>query len=722
MSYLHPHPSSEPETLSQTSSQGPVFEGQGGAATASTPNMGYLPPSSPQFGQSHFGPSHFGPSHGGPPSPGPAYGLIPTPMPALIPGMGLTIAPPLTRPLTSEVAFHALPHALPQHAFAVLPVAAGGTAHLTVHAGTALAPNPSPIPPSAPHSGSPATTPTTSTTSNGHMLPSGQPQSHPPKAHAMHNAASSTHGQTYSQTYSQTQSPFGNPYGGSIGNQPGTQHAMPPVVHINGDNQPIDTRTRLADLVVRAEASIDELERLARTALDATAASGQAAADLQERLRLGVRMLQAFDVQIQRCEAAATQAGPQVGLQIASQISSQIGAQFTNQMSAVAQQSELRVRAAVEALEQRMHEALPFLDERLRGAHEQVVRTVDDRITAAERRLDERQEAMREELRRFADDMAASFAHRLDAMVEERRTALAQAPAAQSVDLDAALAPLASFESRVTTMMNDLERRAAQLDGQIRNTIDANDARLRSLIRESTEAADGLLGTVGTAGTLRELIADEARASRRLADEAHATCRDHQREMQDMLERCAIARSSLEQQLHDLRTAAAETEARLAAAKSLRSDIEHTLQQITPLEASLRLDPTLRQDNAAMHSVVETISTNVRQSLAEEMRNFSHALRGLAARAETAFAQGRFDEFSAVPEVSAAPTANAPFVTHESSIIRAHDELDGQELNGHAVTDVHASSMPTTPIDTRRLTAEILALDATSLLRPPARA
>jgi hypothetical protein len=558
------------------------------------------------------------------------------------------------------------------------------------------------------------------------MLPSGQPQSHPPKAHAMHNAASSTqsqtHGQTYNQTYSQTQSPFGNPYGGPIGNQPGTQHAMPPVVHINGDNQPIDTRTRLADLVVRAEASIDELERLARTALDATAASGQAAADLQERLRLGVRMLQAFDVQIQRCEAAATQAGPQVGLQIASQISSQIGAQFTNQMSAVAQQSELRVRAAVEALEQRMHEALPFLDERLRGAHEQVVRTVDDRITAAERRLDERQEAMREELRRFADDMAASFAHRLDAMVEERRTALAQAPAAQSVDLDAALAPLASFESRVTTMMNDLERRAAQLDGQIRNTIDANDARLRSLIRESTEAADGLLGTVGTAGTLRELIADEARASRRLADEAHATCRDHQREMQDMLERCAIARSSLEQQLHDLRTAAAETEARLAAAKSLRSDIEHTLQQITPLEASLRLDPTLRQDNAAMHSVVETISTNVRQSLAEEMRNFSHALRGLAARAETAFAQGRFDEFSAVPEVSATPTATAPFVTHESSIIRAHDELDGQELNGHAVTDVHASSMPTTPIDTRRLTAEILALDATSLLRPPARA
>ncbi len=495
-----------------------------------------------------------------------------------------------------------------------------------------------------------------------------------PKAPAMHNAAS------------RPASPLGTPH-----SQPNGHH--------NGDTHSGDTRTRLADLVVRAEASIDELERLARTALDATAASGQAAADLQERLRLGVRMLQAFDVQIQRCEAAATQAGPQMGLQIASQ--------FTNQMNAVAQQSEMRVRAAIEALEQRMHEALPFLDERLRAAHEQVVRTVDERIGASERRLDERQDAMREELRRFADELAESFARRLDAMVSERSAALQATPAAPAIDLDAALAPLSAFEQRMTTMMNDLERRAAQLDGQVRGTIDANEARLRHLIRESTEAADGLLGTVGTAGTLRDLIADEARASRRLADEAHATCRDHQREMQDMLERCAIARSSLEQQLHDLRTAAAETEARLAAAKSLRTDIEHTLRQITPLESSLR------QDNAAMHSVVETISSNVRQSLAEEMRNFSHALRGLAARAETAFAHGRFDEFSAVPEAGTVAAA-VPTTTQ--------DDACGLELNGHAVTDVHAATMPTSPIDTRRLTAEILALDTSSLLRPPARA
>lgn len=497
--------------------------------------------------------------------------------------------------------------------------------------------------------------------------------------------------------------------GNGHGNGNGHHHGGP--VSTTTSSGPNGSQLRLAELVLRAESAIDELQRLAGTAMDATAASSQAATDLQERLRLGVRMLQAFDVQIQRCEQVSTQAGPQVGMQIAAQVS--------NQINAMAQQCEMRVRSALEAFDQRVNESVPFLDERLRQAHEQVGRLVEERLANAERRIDDRYGPARDDLRRFADELATSFAHRLDAMVKEQNEAMAriaetrlaevqQVPAAPTINLTEAMAPLAGFEDRIRSLLADAERRAAALDA----SISAGDARLRSLIRESTEAADGLLGTVGTASTLKDLISDEARASRRLADEAHSSSRELQREMQDMLERCTIARSALEQQLHDLRSATAETESRLAAAKSLSGDIESTLRQVAPLDASLR------QDGAVIQNVVETISSNVRQSLAEDMRTFSTALRSLAARAESAFANARFDEFSALPDSTTTPS---PLLHDPIDLDIPAQHANGQ-LNGHAVTDAHAGSISTLPIDTRRLTAEVMALDATTLLRPPSHA
>ncbi len=409
------------------------------------------------------------------------------------------------------------------------------------------------------------------------------------------------------------------------------------------------TEARLANLVVRAESSIDELERLARTALDATAASAQAATDLQERLRLGVRMLQAFDVQIQRCE----QTNSHVASQLNGQVGVQMAAQFTNQIGAVTQQCEMRVRGALDALEHRMNDAVPFLDERLRQAHEQVGRIVEERLGNAERRIEDRYGPVRDDLRRYADELATSFAKRLDAIldqrVNERIGTLLEAAIESRLG---AIRPVTSMSPETIEAANAMEARLRGLLGETEGRLGAIDAslgradtRLSSLIRETTEAADGLLGTLGTAATLKDLIGDEARASRRLADEAHATSREHQREMEDLLERCSIARSSLDQQLHLLRETAAEADGRITAAKALRGEIEETLHRIAPIESALR------PDSEPMQNVVESISSNVRQALAEDMRSFSQALRGLAARAEHAFETARFDEFSPMPEL-----------------------------------------------------------------------
>lgn len=505
------------------------------------------------------------------------------------------------------------------------------------------------------------------------------------------------------------------------------------------------TEARLVDLVVRAESSIDELERLAATALDATAASAQAATDLQERLRLGVRMLQAFDVQIQRCEQVGSQSNAQLQQQMHGQLQAQgvqMTAQFANQMSAIAQQCDMRVRGLVETLEQRMNETVPFLDERIRQAHESVTmhvgRIVDERIAGAERAIDERYGPVRDDLRRYADDLVASFAKRLDTVLEqgvnERIAAVLESaiesrlgklqpvgPAAQA--LSETVAQMSELDERMHGRLRDAEMRVNALDLALRNA----DQRLNTLLRQAEETTDALLGTVGTASTLKDLIADEARVSRRLADEAHATSREHQREIQDLLERAAIAKSSLDQQLQLIREMGAEADGRLDSARAMRGEIEATIQRMAPIESALR------SDSAPLQHVVESISSNVRQTLAEDMRSFSTALRGLAARAEhafmpTRFDPARFDEFSPMPDPMSTP---APFPLEPTEVFSGSDPMRATDMHGmtgmtsmHGMhgnpsTDVHAGSMSTLPVDTRRLTAEVMALDATTLLRGP---
>jgi hypothetical protein len=521
-----------------------------------------------------------------------------------------------------------------------------------------------------------------------------------------------------------------NAHGGTNGHSNGNGKATPtprltsPANTGGSSNTP--TEARLANLVVRAESSIDELERLARTALDATAASSQAATDLQERLRLGVRMLQAFDVQIQRCE----QTNSHVASQLNGQVGVQMAAQFTNQIGAVTQQCEMRLRGALDALEHRMNDAVPFLDERLRQAHDQVGRIVEERLGNAERRIEDRYGPVRDDLRRYADELATSFAKRLDAIldqrVNERIGTLLEAAIESRLG---AIRPVTSMSPETIEAANAMEARLRGLLGETEGrlgAIDASlgraDARLSSLIRETTEAADGLLGTLGTAATLKDLIGDEARASRRLADEAHATSREHQREMEDLLERCSIARSSLDQQLHLLRETAAEADGRITAAKALRGEIEETLHRIAPIESALR------PDSEPMQNVVESISSNVRQALAEDMRSFSQALRGLAARADHAFETARFDEFSPMPDLLMSMTSSMDFEplglrTDEASAAQygpaATTPVSSTMVGAHGdpATDAHTGSLSTLPVDTRRLTAEIMALDATTLLR-----
>lgn len=470
---------------------------------------------------------------------------------------------------------------------------------------------------------------------------------------------------------------------GSLGN--GAANGHPGEVHPD---------LRLGALVARADGSIGDLERLARTVLDTTSAANQASGDLQERLRLGVRMLQAFDVQIQRSEASHQQLTQQIGQQLLPFLQNQLQAHLSGQLAAASQQMELRMNATVEALERRIADAVPFLDERLRSAQEQMTRGAEERLAAAERRIDERLVPATEDLRRYVDETASAFAARLDAILREK---LEHAPASvpeppPPVDLG----HLAKLEERLSGLIAEADRRTDAIAAALAQA----EERMQHLVRHSADAADALLGTVGTATTLKDLILDETRETRRIADEAQSTTRELETGLVELIERCVTMRGSLGEDLDRYTTATRSIDQRSAAVQALRTELEVLASRLQPWES------LVRRDGAPAPHVVDAIANTVRQSMADDMRNFSSALRQLASRAEHSFASGRFDEFSAV--VDAASTANpAPTIAP----VPAADAKSRPEP---------ATTTTALPIETRRLTAEILALDATSLLRPPA--
>ncbi|MBL9150386.1 MAG: hypothetical protein JNM94_17000 [Phycisphaerae bacterium] len=477
-----------------------------------------------------------------------------------------------------------------------------------------------------------------------------------------------------------------------------------PTGHANGHGYPNGhADPRLGDLVSRAEMSIGELERLARTTLDATTAATQSAADLQERLRLGVRMLQAFDVQIDRAQQTAghvqaqllSQLNPQALQQIAMQVQATVHAQAQAHLMQVVQQGEMRIRSATEALERRVTEAMGFLDERLRAANEQIARLVDERLSAAERSIEAKYGPARDELRRFADEMAAGFAAKLDRVVSERTVA----PSPNVHELHDA-------ETRVRALLGEIEHRATSVEA----TIARADERLRQLNRQSAEAADGLLGTVGTATTLKDLIAAEAADSKRLADDAAATTRELQSELSQLVERCITTRAALGHEMQDFVEASRTAEARSAAMRAMQTELDALLTRLAPWESLVR-----RELSPASH-VVETISSTVRQSLAEEMKGFTNALRTIASRAETAFSNAKFDEFSAFAECLAADDCFSTALDMPSAHAMAAVAMPATQSALAATNDVPRTSV--TSLDTNRLSAEIMALDQTSLLRP----
>ena len=141
-------------------------------------------------------------------------------------------------------------------------------------------------------------------------------------------------------------------------------------VALQAPNRPAD---RLSDLVARSEMALVHLESRLNDERSASERAVRATAEMEERLRLGVRMLQALDMQVERGEQAAAQSQEMLAR------SQELLAQTHGQLHAITRSAESSMKEAAENL---VHEKMQWIERELAWRFDRV-REVEDRIEHA---------------------------------------------------------------------------------------------------------------------------------------------------------------------------------------------------------------------------------------------------------------------------------------------------------------------------------------------------
>lgn len=354
---------------------------------------------------------------------------------------------------------------------------------------------------------------------------------------------------------------------------------------------------RLSELVSRAESVMAHLEK---HLVDERAASERAAktsSDLDERLRLGVRMLQAFDVQVERGEKAARTAQDAIeradeGLRSASGTT----------------------EASMHALAERLaREKLEWVERELSWRFERV-KEVEERIEqAANGKLAWLDEELAKRLARIDESCAHA-----QQIVERSEQALARLgfESANSADDPNGRNTITSTIAKAEQASERAERATAALAG----LVSEGQRHLESLVARTGDASQlrEALGTlVHELAAAREFVQGDLR---RMRDDLGWLVEKGERLGGDLVERADRA-ASLTDELRVATDATAPVLAEFAAFAPLLSGV----------------------DDERLRPLADSIASTVRTELATDMRGFSSALRQLATRADSAFSAIRID-------------------------------------------------------------------------------
>ncbi|MFM1823032.1 MAG: hypothetical protein RI967_1298 [Planctomycetota bacterium] len=355
---------------------------------------------------------------------------------------------------------------------------------------------------------------------------------------------------------------------------------------------------RLSELVVRAEPLVARLESSLANLSENADRAAKSATELDERLRLGVRMLQAFDVQVERCAKASDaargtlsslEASIDTAREAIQSLAAPVAAESAN---AGAMIDEDAVRTIIDrALDARLSALDATVDGRLHGiVDERLHATLGERLHGM---LDERLQGMLDE--RLAgmigerlpewigERLQEWIGERLQGMVDERLGALVTERLERAGFDDAAIeTKLASIDEQIGWRVARAHEAAAEVEARIDAAIAGKlawidgelGARLERL-GQTVGAADHACGRIehalgaaneraaGLESALERLAALEPSLARaeRASEAIDALGRDAERHIETLAARngdAAALRESLGTTLHEL-SAARET-------------------------------------------------------------------------------------------------------------------------------------------------------------------
>lgn len=333
---------------------------------------------------------------------------------------------------------------------------------------------------------------------------------------------------------------------------------------------------RLCELVGRAEMLLLHLEFKLNDERSASERAARTTADLEERLRLGVRMLQALDVQVERGEHSAREAQAHL---INTEKES-----LERQRAAEASLQESADRLAREKLEW-LERELAWRFDRLREVDERIEQAVNGKLAWLDTELGHRLGRLNEACTQTEQVLA-----RAERMFSEFSGA-------------------AALLERAERVAANLTECATQGEAQI-NALQTGNS--------EAQATSALLRETGAAiaqdfASAREFVSGEVR---RMRDDLFWLTERGERISTELVERADSAAVCS----HALRT---QTEA--------ATPVLAQCSQWAPL--------LLGEDRAPIQPVAEAIANRVRDALALDMRGFSGALRQFADRADHAFQQ-----------------------------------------------------------------------------------
>ncbi len=388
--------------------------------------------------------------------------------------------------------------------------------------------------------------------------------------------------------------------------------AEEPRRHSNPHSSSHLSTVRVAETLARGEQTLSQLETRLHESREASTSAVVHANELQDRLRLGVRMLQALDVQLKRAE----QSTPAMEQQFASgeALLQRVASSNEAMESAAAAAASRAADQSVQHVNALLAEKLAWLDgevqwrlARLNDIEKQVEHTVQSKLAAFSQGLDQVTNAL-------AQRVDAATAH-LDArMAQTSDLAQMRAEAERAIE---------RLEQRLACARHTLSEVESKLGGGVQE-LDARGETLRALREDVLHVTRTLSGACADTATTLTAKLEEARR------------------MQDSI-RFLVERGE-------------ETSGSLAIAEDrmarTRSGIDATLRALEPWEPIV-----LGGDPTKIASAARGIATVVREQLSNEMRVVSASLRQLAQRTERAFTSIELDADGTARSDARAPDA-----------------------------------------------------------------